>query len=163
MQSSKRRETYQRIPPPPHQLRERLHTTSLHERIAAARVIQGTTRAPCARAVLARGARVRCSRAACARAVCTRLSKSGEQIVGQDKRGQVWQRLPERLRDSRHPVVVQQERVQPFQDGHALDLFDLVVREVDDVKLVLRRRKILDHRDLVACVAGCSSHTGRGV
>ena len=50
-----------------------------------------------------------------------------------------------------YSVVVQQQRLEPLQEGEPVQLPDLIVGEVDRVELVKRGSEVFQDRDLIPC------------
>ena len=71
-------------------------------------------------------------------------------VVGHDEGVQLRQVLLQVLAEPADPVVVEEQGLDPGEEGDVVNLADLVVGEVDGVELVQGRTEVLDEGDLVA-------------
>lgn len=86
------------------------------------------------------------------------LAELGDAVVGEDDRVEVDQLLAERRADACDVVVVQQQTRQAREPREVLELFNLVIREVQCVVLVLQSAAVEEERGRVMHTAA----RGRG-
>ncbi len=81
---------------------------------------------------------------------CLYVSQFLDVIVGEDNGVEGGKALLQVLPNPTDTVVVEEQALQPGQIGEVIHLADLIVREVDGVKLVECGTKVLNQGDFVA-------------
>jgi len=65
-----------------------------------------------------------------------------KQIVVQHEGGEVWQSVFQVGSNPVDSIVAQEERAEPQQQGKVFQLLDVIIRQVNDIKLVLNQEQI---------------------
>ncbi len=81
---------------------------------------------------------------------CLYVGQFLDVIVGEDKSVEGGEALLQILPNPADTVVVEEQALQPGQIGEVVHLADLIVREVDGVKLIECGTQVLDQWDFVA-------------